>query len=64
MFSILKENGELSITTQGSTNNEEITSFMKMNGFSSISVKDGVISGTKPKWQSTGASLKRNVKQA
>jgi hypothetical protein len=35
---------------------------MKMNGFTSINIEHGNIKGIKPKWQSQGASLKRNFK--
>lgn len=35
-----------------------------MNGFSNINIASNKIEASKAKWQSTGASLKRNVKKA
>jgi hypothetical protein len=64
VFSVLKENGTLQLTLSNLNKSDQIVSFMKMNGFTNVSVNGGLISGSKVKWQAAGATLKRTAKQA
>jgi hypothetical protein len=64
VFSVLKENGTLQLTFSNLNKSDQIVSFMKMNGFTNVSVNGGLISGSKVKWQAAGATLKRTAKQA
>ena len=65
-FSMLKEGGSINLTAKAGEElkEQEINSYLKMNGFTQIEVKGSVVTAIKPKWQAQGASLKRNAKKA
>jgi hypothetical protein len=51
LFSILAENADLSLHLEQPLTNgevEQITSFMKLNGFTNVHIQDSTIQGKKP----------------
>lgn len=60
LFNILSEKGVAKI----SGSNDNLISSMKLAGFSGVQTTEGVASGQRGEWQSTGASLKRKKLEA
>lgn len=65
LFSTLKENGDVNLTTPGLTEEQisQIGSLVKLNGFSNSHVTDSTIQAKKPQWQAVGAPLKRKQQE-
>ena len=66
LFSALKQNGEINLNVGVSDLSQlpQVSSLLKLNGFSNIHVSESLIQAKKPVWQAAGAPLKRREKQA
>lgn len=65
IFAILKDDGQLTVAISGSSYPAEMTSYIKISGFTDVQENPTSIVATKKTWSAKGASLKeRREKQA